>query len=168
MVPIKGCFIHIKGWCITIVIIIIFILPFILFIFVILPKEILQGCVLVLLFLLSLRIYFVNCCIIIWDLSLLTLCNIYRGKSFSVYLIESILGNIMWKRNMKSFSNETLNFLFRKFWASYILDLVKIVKALRILSHKSTKNLGINELWALENHVLVNVLLWSSHFTEVH
>ena len=27
----------------------------------------------------------------------------------------------------KSFSNETLNFFFRKFWASYILDLAKTV-----------------------------------------
>ena len=26
------------------------------------------------------------------------------------------------KRNMKSFSNETLNFPFRIFWASYVLD----------------------------------------------
>ena len=74
----------------------------------------------------------------------------------------------MWKRNMESFSNETLNFFFRKFWASYILDLAKTVRALRILSQKSTRNFGIKELWALENHVLVNMLLCSSHFTEVH
>ena len=31
------------------------------------------------------------------------------------------------KRNMKSFSNETLNFFFRKFWLSYILDFAKTV-----------------------------------------
>ena len=74
----------------------------------------------------------------------------------------------MWKRNMKSFSNETLNFFFRKFWVSYILDLAKTVRALRILSQKSTGNFGIKELWALENHILVNMLLCSSHFTEVH
>ena len=74
----------------------------------------------------------------------------------------------MWKRNMKYFSNETPNFFFRKFWASYILDLAKTVKALRILSQKSTGNFEIKELWAMENHVLVNILLCSSHFTDVH
>ena len=31
----------------------------------------------------------------------------------------------MKNRNMKSFSKETLNFFFTKFWASYILDLAK-------------------------------------------
>ena len=40
--------------------------------------------------------------------------------------------------------------------------------ALVILSQKFTRNFGINELWALDNHVLVNMLLRSSHFTEVH
>ena len=47
---------------------------------------------------------------------------------------------------MKSFPNETLNFFFRKFWASYILDLAKTVRALRILSQKSIRNFGIKEL----------------------
>ena len=74
----------------------------------------------------------------------------------------------IWKQNMKSFSNETLNFFFRKFCFSYILDLAKTVWALRILLQKFTRNAIINELWALENHVLVNILLCSSHFTEVH
>ena len=41
---------------------------------------------------------------------------------------------------MKSFSNETLNFFFRKFWASYILDLALTVPALRILSQKCTRS----------------------------
>ena len=44
---------------------------------------------------------------------------------------------------MKSFSNETLNFFFRKFFVSYILDIAKTVRA-----------------W--------NMLFCSSHFTEVH
>ena len=61
----------------------------------------------------------------------------------------------MWKRNMKSFSNETLNFFSRKFWASYILDLAKTVLVLRMLWQKSIRNFGIRELWALENSVLV-------------
>ena len=74
----------------------------------------------------------------------------------------------IWKQNMKSFSNETLNFSIRKFCFSYILDLAKTVWALRILLQKFTRNAIINELWALENHVLVNILLCSSHFTEVH
>ena len=33
----------------------------------------------------------------------------------------------IWKRNKKSFSNETLNFFFRKFWVSYIIDVAKTV-----------------------------------------
>ena len=41
---------------------------------------------------------------------------------------------------MKSFSNEALHCFFRIFWGSYILDLAKTVRALRILSHKSTRN----------------------------
>ena len=51
---------------------------------------------------------------------------------------------------------------------SYILDLAKTVWAMWILSQKFTRNFVIKELWALENHVLVNVFLCSSHFTEVH
>ena len=66
---------------------------------------------------------------------------------------------------MKFFYNETLIFFFRKFCTSYILDLARNVRALRILLQKSTR---IKELWALENHVLVNILLCSSHFTEIH
>ena len=31
----------------------------------------------------------------------------------------------MRKQNMKSFSNETLNFIFKKFWASYVLHLAQ-------------------------------------------
>ena len=33
----------------------------------------------------------------------------------------------MWKRNIISSPNETLIFVLRKFWASYILDLAKSV-----------------------------------------
>ena len=71
----------------------------------------------------------------------------------------------MYKRNwnVKSSSNEILNFFFRKFWASYILDLAKIVWPLRILLQESTRKFGMKELWALENYVLVNTLLCSSH-----
>ena len=47
---------------------------------------------------------------------------------------------------MKTFSNETLNFFFRKFWPSYILELAKTVRALGILLQKSTSNFGIKEL----------------------
>ena len=38
--------------------------------------------------------------------------------------------------NVRYFSNETLNFFFRKFSFSYILDLAKTVRALQILSQK--------------------------------
>ena len=79
---------------------------------------------------------------------------------FSFYFI--------WNLNVKSFSNETLNVFFRKFCSSYILDLAKTVWVLQILSQKSTRNFGMKELWAMGNHVLVNMLLYSSHFTEVH
>ena len=39
----------------------------------------------------------------------------------------------MWNWNIKSFSNETINLFFRKFWASFIFDLAKSVWAPRIL-----------------------------------
>ena len=72
----------------------------------------------------------------------------------------------MWNWDMKSFSNETQTFFFfRMFWIFYILDLAKTVRAQQILSQKSTMNSGMKELEALENHVLVNMLLCSSHFT---
>ena len=61
-----------------------------------------------------------------------------------------LVEKFMWKQNMKSFSNETLNFFLRKFWDSYILDLAKTAWALRILSQKSTRNFAIKELWELE------------------
>ena len=65
---------------------------------------------------------------------------------------------------MKSFSNGTLN----TFWASYILDLAKTARALEILSQKPTKNFGKKELGVLKNHVLANMLLGPSHFTELY
>ena len=74
----------------------------------------------------------------------------------------------IWKRNMKPFSNETLNVFVRKFCFSYILDLAKTVWALRVLSQKFTRNFLTKEFWVLQNYVLVNMLLCSSHFTEVH
>ena len=74
----------------------------------------------------------------------------------------------MWKRNMKTFSNETLKLLFRKTWTSYVLDLAKTVWALQIFSQKSTRNFGIKEFSALKKHLLVKMLLGSSNFTEKH
>ena len=59
-------------------------------------------------------------------------------------------------------------FFFRKFCFSYILDLAKTVQALRILPQKFTRNFVIKDFWPLKNHVLVNILLCSSHFTEVN
>ena len=50
----------------------------------------------------------------------------------------------------------------------YILGLDKIVWILQILSEKSTGNFRMKVLRALESHVLENMLLCSSHFTEVH
>ena len=60
------------------------------------------------------------------------------------------------------FSNETLNVFFWKFLTSEILDFPKTVSALQILSHRSSWNSRVKELWALENHVLANMLLCSS------
>ena len=57
-----------------------------------------------------------------------------------------LLGTFLWKRNMKSLSNETLNIFFRKFWACYILDFVKTVWVLRILSQIFTRHFVIKEL----------------------
>ena len=65
-------------------------------------------------------------------------------------------------------SNEILYFLFRKFCFSYILHLAKTEWALRILSQKFTWSFVIKELWVLESHVPVNILLCSSYFTKVH
>ena len=65
---------------------------------------------------------------------------------------------------MKSFSNETLNFFFRKFCFSCILRLAKTVWAPPNLLQKFTTNFATKELWALENHVPANMLLCSSHF----
>ena len=74
-----------------------------------------------------------------------------------------------WETFWERFENiYILNVFFRKFCFSYILDLVKTVWALRILSQKFTRKFVIKELWALENHVLVNMLLCFSDFTEVH
>ena len=86
--------------------------------------------------------------------------NLIRIKGFQKWAIVYI-----------SFSNKTPNFFFKKFWPSYILDIAKIpktVKALRVLPQKSTRKFGIRDIWALKNHVLVNMLLCSSHFTKVH
>ena len=52
----------------------------------------------------------------------------------------------MGERNMNSFSNETLNFFFRKFWASYILYIAKTIRALQILLQKCTGNFGMKGL----------------------
>ena len=101
--------------------------------------------------------------------------DIYKSSHLKVFLVKDVLKKkkkmktkYMKTKYEKSFSNETLNFFFRKFWASYILDLAKTVWALRILSQKFTRNFVIKGFWAQENHVLVNMLLFSSHFTEVH
>ena len=85
---------------------------------------------------------------------------IYLSTYLSIYLFIYIYilytYIYIWKRIMKSFSNETLfsmkQFSFRKFCFSYILDLAKTVSALRILSLIFTRNFIIKELWALENH----------------
>ena len=74
----------------------------------------------------------------------------------------------MWKWNMKYFFNEALNIFFKKVWASCILGVAETAWTLQILLQKSTRNFGLKELWVLENHLLANMLLCSSHFTEVH
>ena len=98
-----------------------------------------------------------------WDIrkDLKQFSTYYNSKFDYIYIY-------IWKQNMLSFSNETLSLLFRKSCFSCILDYAKTVWALRILSQKFTRNFVIKELWALENHELVNMLLCSSHFTEVH
>ena len=61
---------------------------------------------------------------------------VYDTRKYEAKLAEKYI----WNRNMKSFSNETQNFFFRKFCFFYIWDLAKTVSALRILSHKFTSN----------------------------
>ena len=56
------------------------------------------------------------------------------------------------------FSHET-------FFSPKILNLVKTLWALQILSQASSLNFRMKKLWALENHVLVNMLLCSSHLS---
>ena len=68
------------------------------------------------------------------------------------------------KQYIKYFPDATLTFFFRKLLTFYVLDLAKTVRALGIVSEKSTRNFGIKKLGALENHVLVNMLHSSSHF----
>ena len=85
-----------------------------------------------------------------------------------IYIYNMNIYIYIWKRNMKSFSNETVSFFFRKFCFSYILDFAKTVWALRILAQKFTRNFLKKEFWALHNHVLVSILLCSSHFTELN
>ena len=68
---------------------------------------------------------------------------------------------------MKTFSNETLRFSSESsvcptFWI--LPKLCEFFESCRSF----TRNFVIKELWALENHVLVNILLCSSHFTEGH
>ena len=86
--------------------------------------------------------------------------------NYLLYKLLYISDKDMWNWDMKSFSNETLNLFFKKLWASYILDLAKTVWALRILSQKFSRNFGMKELWALENHVFANILLCSSYVLE--
>ena len=69
---------------------------------------------------------------------------------------------------MKSSSNETLIFFFRKFCFSYILDLAQIAWALQIFSHKLARNFVMKEFWALQNQVVVNMLIFSNHFKELY
>ena len=50
------------------------------------------------------------------------------------------------KRNMKSISTETLDFFFRKFLASYALDLAKIIWILLILSQMAVLKERLNKM----------------------
>ena len=89
---------------------------------------------------------------------------VYEMRKYYAKLAEKYIS----KRNMKSFSNETLSLFFREFCFSYILDLPKTIWALRIPSQKFTRNFVMQEFWAPEIHVHVNMLHCSSHFKEAH
>ena len=76
---------------------------------------------------------------------------------------------ILWYKlnwNMKSFTNETWNFFLQKVLGLLKLNLAKTVWVLQILSQKSCLNFWMTELWALENHILVNMLLCSSYISQ--
>ena len=70
-----------------------------------------------------------------------------------------------WTGTMNSFFTETLNFLFRKFWATSVLDFEQTVWTLQIFSQKFSLSFWMKELWALENHVLM--LMWICYFAPV-
>ena len=81
----------------------------------------------------------------------------------------------MWKRNGKSFSNETLNFFFRKFWTSYILDLAKTVRALRISEKKvwiktnrGEENIKTNVIWTFTHLIQLIHLIIYVYFSKIY
>ena len=73
--------------------------------------------------------------------------SIYLSIYPSIYKTrkKKLAKKYIWKQNMKSFSNETLNLFFRKFWRFYVLDPAKTVLALRILLEKSIRNFEIKK-----------------------
>ena len=64
----------------------------------------------------------------------------------------------LWKPNMKSISNETINTFLQK-----VLFLLHFGSCQNLMSSanlvETLRNFVIKEFWALENHVLVNMLL---------
>ena len=105
-------------------------------------------------------------CLFIWKCQMEIYKKIINISSLSLYVyiyIYIYIYRYIWKTKYEVFLQwNTKFFFFRKFCFSYILDLAKTAWALRI-----TRNFVIKEFWALENHVLLNMLLCSSHFTEV-
>ena len=70
-----------------------------------------------------------------------------------------------WLQNMW---NWNIVFFFIKLWVSYNLNLAETEWTRRILAQKAIRNFRMKELWALENHVYLNMLLYCTHFTEVY
>ena len=105
-------------------------------------------------------------CLFTWKCQMEIYKKIINISSLSLYVYIYIYLYIqiyIWKTKYEVFLQWNIKFFFfRKFCFSYILDLAKTAWALRI-----TRNIVIKEFWALENHVLVNMLLCSSHCTEV-
>ena len=71
-------------------------------------------------------------------------------------------------QDLSAMIQRNTNFFLRKVLGLLILNPAKTVWVLWIFSQKSARNFQMKELWALENHTLVNMLYCSSYITKVH
>ena len=73
-----------------------------------------------------------------------------------------------WKWNMKSFSNEILDVFFSLGLINFGSCWSCIIRAILLQKFSWNSRMKVKQLRALQNHVVVNMLLRSSHLIEVH